>query len=294
MEQLIKTLQGLHATHTGKEDAPHYSTVVYGSAWERRGTNDHYNWHGLKRGADPTHPFVIFQYTLAGRGGYREGDIVYNIQPGMAFTALVPSNHSYFLPENASQWAFFWIIIHHPYIVERLTTQVQQIGALTTIAPESMLIQRALELLECIYHPAHYDPFMEEEALFRFLLAYERHVFNQRYPQPERERLLQSVRTSTLRALPQALKVEHLAEARTMSRSAFSHHFKTLTGLSPAQFMLRVRLEEATHRLLYTSQRLEDIALATGFASATHFCRVFRRHFHLSPGEFRQMRPQFA
>jgi AraC-like DNA-binding protein len=50
----------------------------------------------------------------------------------------------------------------------------------------------------------------------------------------------------------------------------------------------QVRLEEATRRLLHTDQTVAMIAQATGFANPNHFCRVFRQHFHLSPGAFRQ------
>jgi transcriptional regulator GlxA family with amidase domain len=120
------------------------------------------------------------------------------------------------------------------------------------------------------------------------LIEYERTIFNRRYPQAERERLLHYVSTYVRHALPQPVEVEALAMQYQMSRSAFSHHFKTITGLSPAQFMTRIRLEEAVSQLLQTPQRLEDIALATGFASATHFCKVFRRHYQMSPGMFRQ------
>jgi AraC-like DNA-binding protein len=64
--------------------------------------------------------------------------------------------------------------------------------------------------------------------------------------------------------------------------------FKATTGAAPAQFVQQVRLEEATRRLLHTDQTVAMIAQATGFANPNHFCRVFRQHFHLSPGAFRQ------
>ncbi|GHO44402.1 hypothetical protein KSX_25650 [Ktedonospora formicarum] len=209
----------------------------------------------------------------------------------MAFIAHVPSNHHYYFPPESEHWSFFWLLIRHPYIVSRFVKQIQDFGALLHIEADSILIKRAVEVLEHIYAPVPYDSFVEEENLFRFLIEYERSLFNQRYPQAERERLLQHVRSYVLRTLPQAVGVEALAEIYNMSRSAFSHHFKTITGHPPAQYMTQVRLEEATSQLIYTHQRLEDIALATGFANATHFCKAFRRHFQLSPTAFRrQMR----
>jgi transcriptional regulator GlxA family with amidase domain len=49
-----------------------------------------------------------------------------------------------------------------------------------------------------------------------------------------------------------------------------------------------VRLQEVSRRLVHSKEKLEAIARATGFADANHLCKVFRRHRHLSPGEFRR------
>jgi len=65
--------------------------------------------------------------------------------------------------------------------------------------------------------------------------------------------------------------------------------FKAKTGISPAAFVTEVRLKEAL-KLLRTPAKLEDVAAQTGFADANHFCKVFRRHFHTSPGAYRHLR----
>ena len=57
-----------------------------------------YLWDGMKRGADPAHPFIVFQYTLAGEGQYTADGVVHRVTPGMAFAAVIPSPHVYSLP----------------------------------------------------------------------------------------------------------------------------------------------------------------------------------------------------
>ena len=100
--------------------------------------------------------------------------------------------------------------------------------------------------------------------------------------------MLGEVRRYTLRNLERSLEIGELAEQHGMSRSNYSHKFKSVTGFSPASYVQTVRLEEAAHRLMRSDLKLEAIALQTGFADANHFCKVFRRRFHLSPGEFRR------
>ena len=85
-----------------------------------------------------------------------------------------------------------------------------------------------------------------------------------------------------------SIDVSALAEKRDMSRSHFSHYFKATTGMSPAKFIADVRLEQVSRRLVETSDKLGVIARDAGFADATHLCKVFRRHFHTSPGDYRR------
>jgi len=44
----------------------------------------------------------------------------------------------------------------------------------------------------------------------------------------------------------------------------------------------------ACDRLRRTDDKLDTIALACGFAGANYFCRIFRKHFGLTPAEFRR------
>lgn len=288
LDDFFQKLQHLQNTREAVV-RPRHDANVFGSALEVRTDPAQYHWHGLKRGGDPEHPVCIFQYTLAGRGCYGEKNMTYHLDAQTAFTALVPSDHCYFLPPSSANWTFSWVLIRHPYIVERISKLNN--SPIFKLTPNSMLVIRMFRLIQGIYDGTFHDPFAEEQALFDFLIEYGRVVQQMRYPQPERERLLQEVQAYVLQTINQPRAVEKIAEIYQMSRSNFSHYFKKITGLAPAHFISQVRLEEVLRRLLHTPMRLEEIARQTGFANANHLSKVFRRHFHLSPGEFRrQMR----
>jgi AraC-like DNA-binding protein len=256
---------------------------------ETRTAGTPYYWDGLKRG---TEPYLVVQYTLSGYGCLSEGGNIHRLTAGRAFSVSVPSAHAYYLPPDSPEWTFFWINIRHPYLVNRIGRQQKLGGNVLTIPADSRLMARMLTLFEGFCHPIYPDAIAHEQALFDFMFEYERFVHHLVYPAPEREGLLAEVRDALLPDLARPLGVAELAAARGMSRSRFSHHFKATTGVSPAHYLKQLRLEEATHRLLHTDQKLEEIASATGFANANHLCKVFRRHFHLSPGEFRRQTPR--
>lgn len=259
--------------------------------WETRRLHSEYSFEGLRRGGDPKHPYFIVQYTLDGWGVYEENGVAQKVLPGMAFLTSVPTDHHYYLPPESSFWTFFHITLRHPYIVSRLQEKMKTAGEVVAIKPDSRLMTRLISIIESCAGENAPDPFTAEGELFDFLMEYERFSHQRTYSATAREQWLEETRQFVLRELHRPIDISELAAARGMSRSYFSHCFKTNTGLAPAQWVKQIRLEEATRRLVHTDQKLETIARETGLANANHLCKVFRRRFHLSPGEFRrQMR----
>jgi AraC-like DNA-binding protein len=258
----------------------------------RRQSEARYHWDGMRRGADPAHPFVLFQVTLGGQGAYedRRGGKE-RLTVGRAFIVVIPSAHRYYLPEESPDWTFFWLILRHPYLARRIGERQQRVGAAATVLDlqsGSPLMQEIIALLA----DRAADPFAEEAAVFRFLIEYERHV-HAASSTPARDSdasgmLLETLRDRVLTDLTHPVSVEEVAKGEGMSRTRYSHYFKVNTGISPAAFMTQVRLEEVARRLAQTDVTLAALARETGFADANHLCKVFRRHYHLSPGTFRQ------
>jgi AraC-like DNA-binding protein len=100
--------------------------------------------------------------------------------------------------------------------------------------------------------------------------------------------LLEDVQARVLAGLPSAINVNALAVAYGMSRTHFSHYFRSQTGLTPARFAAEVRIHQATRMLLDTRAPLKQIADRCGFADANYFCKVFRRFQHMSPAAYRR------
>jgi AraC-like DNA-binding protein len=70
--------------------------------------------------------------------------------------------------------------------------------------------------------------------------------------------------------------VEQVARACGLSRSHFSHAFRTSTGLSPHNWLIRKRVEAAREMML-SQGSLCEIALACGFSDQSHLTRQFHR-----------------
>ena len=76
---------------------------------------------------------------------------------------------------------------------------------------------------------------------------------------------------------PRALYIPELARMAHMSQSTFRKQFKLFRHVSPAEFILQVRVREARHLLSTTTLDVAAIAERTGFPNAAYFSRVFHR-----------------
>jgi AraC family transcriptional regulator len=88
--------------------------------------------------------------------------------------------------------------------------------------------------------------------------------------------------------LAEAISLGQLAALCALSEYHFARMFRESFGLPPHQYVLARRLGRARELLRSTSQPLGDIALACGFASASHFTNRFRQVLGGTPGEYRQ------
>ena len=83
------------------------------------------------------------------------------------------------------------------------------------------------------------------------------------------------------------LSVEALSRHAGMSESGFRHQFKLATGLSPIDYLIRLRCRRAMLDMFSSDHSVSEVALGSGFSDSNYFARKFRAVTGLSPREFR-------
>jgi len=103
------------------------------------------------------------------------------------------------------------------------------------------------------------------------------------------ERVTRAVRA--IERLPDAgLTLGSLAREAGLSPYHFLRTFERLTGVTPHQFILRMRLRHAAMRLAMEPGRVIDIAFDCGFGDVSNFNRAFRAEFGVNPSLYRRSR----
>lgn len=78
-----------------------------------------------------------------------------------------------------------------------------------------------------------------------------------------------------------------LARQARLSPFHFLRVFRGVTGVTPHQYLLRLRLQRAAIQLQTGSAKIADIALDAGFGDISNFNRAFRSEFGVNPRAWR-------
>ncbi|MBP3040962.1 methylphosphotriester-DNA--protein-cysteine methyltransferase family protein [Bacillaceae bacterium Marseille-Q3522] len=83
------------------------------------------------------------------------------------------------------------------------------------------------------------------------------------------------------------LTLEKIATGLNMSPYHLQRIFKRITGKTPANQLLLMRIEAAKHDLIQKEKTITEIATAVGYRSVSHFSAVFKKRTGCTPHEFR-------
>ena len=101
-------------------------------------------------------------------------------------------------------------------------------------------------------------------------------------------KIARAVEQLRLHAFLNDLPVSALAEMSGISEAYFRRIFKAYYGTSPADYVLDLKLQAASDRLISGDDGLEQIAADCGFYDAAHLCREFKKRRGRTPDKFRR------
>jgi len=86
------------------------------------------------------------------------------------------------------------------------------------------------------------------------------------------------------------LTLQMLAKQMSISPGYLSTIFRRETGKTLIEYVIGQRMKAAVHLLQSTGLQIQTIAQLCGCAGPNYFSRLFKRHYGITPGEFRKNR----
>ena len=155
---------------------------------------------------------------------------------------------------------------------------------------------RLYELMRSIYQERQAEDYGYEMALRAYvcqvLLWFIREWHRTRPPQDMDERSLtrlQSAITYIDAHLGSELRAQDVADALGMGLSTFSRFFAGAAGMSFPAYVRAQRLRQASLLLADSDKSITDVALETGFNTASYLILCFRNQYGITPSQFRRM-----
>ena len=86
----------------------------------------------------------------------------------------------------------------------------------------------------------------------------------------------------------ESITIEDYAHKSGMSVSWFLRNFRQITGQSPMQYIISIRIHNACNLLLSTDYNITEIASLVGYDNPLYFSRLFHKLQGLSPSDYRK------
>ena len=110
------------------------------------------------------------------------------------------------------------------------------------------------------------------------------------YPSLDEQFLQSSIQIIENRLSDVDFDVNTFAESLHMSKSSLYRKIKTMTGLSPNEFIRNIRLKHACQMLNDQSISISEVAYNVGFSDPKYFTLCFKNEFGTTPSEYQKIK----
>lgn len=83
------------------------------------------------------------------------------------------------------------------------------------------------------------------------------------------------------------ISIEDMARQVSLSPFHFSRFFKAVSGKTPIEYLNEYRIDQASHMLLCSNDKIMEIAFECGFSNFSYFIKLFKESKGCTPGEYR-------
>ncbi len=148
---------------------------------------------------------------------------------------------------------------------------------------ESML--RLTKMLDSKQRSKVLGPTISKEILYYVMCDEQGHLLKSFAQSNRHDHQIASVIHYIHKNYYESIEVTDLAQIANMSASSLHYHFKTVTRLSPMQYIKSIRLHQAKRIISDESQTISEAAFRVGYASPSQFSREYKRLFGVVPSQ---------
>lgn len=211
----------------------------------------------------------LLHFVVKGKGYFRVGNQKYTLSEGNIFV-IRPFEETYYEADHESPWEYIWIgfdkgdavpmpnddVLYVPWAVE-LFEDMKRCAAMKGGKTE-FLCAKIWQLISQISENTN-DPVDSIQTAL--------HIIHSEY-------ML-------------GVTVQEIADRLHMDRTYFFQLFKRRLGISPKQYLMNYRMEQAVKLLDSHGYDVSVTALSVGYTDVYTFSKAFKKHWGVSPSEYK-------
>lgn len=196
----------------------------------------------------------------------------------------------FYQADGQDPWSYFWLGLSGIKIKTMLS------GSILSTKNYLRQVQRSkfYDSLQKLFDTAHLPSSLNTDILIEALLYFTFYNLNTEYPAKRRnnseakdQQLKNAITYLRQNYEDPTLSIIDLCNKLSLSRSYLYTLFKNNLGLSPQQFLINLRMEQAKDILSTTNEAIQTVAKMSGYNDEFTFSKAFKRHSGFSPKMYR-------
>jgi AraC-like DNA-binding protein len=239
------------------------------------------------------HDYYLIHTVLDGEGVFQSGNTSQVCGKGDTFVIFPGALFSY-QADMDTPWKYVWVALQGEGVLKMLNEVGITMDKPLLHSDSTTELHGLYEHIRLSFQQSAYPRLESLEASGWLRLLLHHFGLDNRNALPEHPKeysdvidrqLDQAIRWITLQ-YHQQISIDHMASTLGYHRAHLSKAFKQKTGLSPKQYLLKVRMEKAK-QLLGGTLTIDQVSSSVGFNDALYFSKQFRKWSGMSPSDYR-------
>lgn len=247
-----------------------------------------------KKGVHSKREYYSLHFVFSGSGILRFGDQSVRLQSHSAFL-LFPGEQYWYVQDGNDPWFYVWIDFTGEGVEALLALRGLTVQKPYIRCPGQKGLLEQVNKLWDLHSQQETRDISVVAQFFRVLSL----LVGSTGKQPARMRS-QTLRHSRVRDIVfyiddnfrNDISVSDIAKANNLSVSYLMSLFAEEVGMTPVEYLNRMRISAACACLLGEDWKVREIAEWLGFRDEKYFMRLFKKQKGISPGQYRAQRPR--
>lgn len=213
----------------------------------------------------------LLHYVVSGFGTFVREGVTYRVEPGQVFV-IPPYLETYYEADGKRPWHYIWV----GFTVDEQFPK--ELFPPVIISPDLGMIFD--EMISCGSLENGRSAFLAA-CLWKIVAV----LLEQEKPKEGYvEKALNCMHTE----YSQGIGIQEIADRLGLDRSYFSTLFSRQIGISPSEYLINLRLKKAAALMGIYQESPSTAARSVGYEDLFHFSKIFKKHYGMSPREYRK------